>query len=249
MKFRLTVIDNDPAQRSLLVSHLLSKGYVAQGIAFAREAFDRLSADECDLAILELRKEATEGLSLIRTIRERQNKLPVIVITARDGIDERVAGLEAGADASVARPLELRELEATARVLLRRARSGQAEVVTVGPLELTMGQPRVRLSGRIVDLKAREFSLLEVLAARVGKVVKRDFISQQLATAGEALSDTAIEVAIHRLRRRIEPFGLRISTLRGFGYLLEPVPEKEDPRRPEPRPARTMFDTASADVA
>jgi two-component system OmpR family response regulator len=115
----------------------------------------------------------------------------------------------------------MQELEARARALVRRSRADRAQAIHVGPLELTMGQPRILLSGVPVDLTAREFALLELLAVRAGRVVNKDLIANRLARAGEALSDTAIEVAIHRLRRRLEPYSLHVRTVRGFGYLLE----------------------------
>jgi DNA-binding response OmpR family regulator len=168
-----------------------------------------------------------DGLSLIRTLRRHQRGLPILVLTALDAVDNRVTGLDAGADDYLTKPFVMAELEARARALVRRHRADRAQSIKIGPLELTMGQPRILLSGTPVDLTAREFTLLELLAQRAGRVVKKDQIASSLAPSGEALSDTAIEVAIHRLRRRLEPFDLKVQTIRGFGYLLEAKAEQE----------------------
>ena len=143
-------------------------------------------------------------------------------------MDNRVTGLDAGADDYLVKPFVMAEFEARARALVRRHRADRAQSIKIGPLELTMGQPRIMLSRPTpVDLTAREFTLLELLAQRAGRVVKKDQIASSLAPSGEALSDTAIEVAIHRLRRRLEPFDLKVQTIRGFGYLLEAKAEQE----------------------
>ena len=218
---RLLIIEDDTELRSALHTLLSQRGYAVESLENGREGLNALLTQEYDLAIVDLTLPELDGIALIRALRKQQRGVPILIITARDAVDDRVAGLDAGADDYLVKPFEMQELEARARALVRRNRADRAQAIHVGPLELTMGQPRILLSGVPVDLTAREFALLELLAVRAGRVVNKDLIANRLARAGEALSDTAIEVAIHRLRRRLEPYNLHVRTVRGFGYLLE----------------------------
>jgi two-component system OmpR family response regulator len=223
---RLLIIEDDTELRSALHTLLSQRGYAVESLENGREGLNALLTQEYDLAIVDLTLPELDGIALIRALRKQQRGVPILIITARDAVDDRVAGLDAGADDYLVKPFEMQELEARARALVRRNRADRAQAIHVGPLELTMGQPRILLSGVPVDLTAREFALLELLAVRAGRVVNKDLIANRLARAGEALSDTAIEVAIHRLRRRLEPYSLHVRTVRGFGYLLETQAEE-----------------------
>ncbi len=223
----LLIIEDDAELRSALQTLLTQRGYSVEGLRGGREGLASLLAREYDLAIVDLALPDMDGLSLIRALRRERRGLPILVITARDAVDDRVIGLDAGADDYLVKPFEMQELEARARALIRRNRADRSKAIRLGPLELTMGEPRVRLSGVEVDLTAREYALLELLALRAGRVVNKDHIATRLARAGETLSDTAIEVAVHRLRRRLEPYDLNVRTVRGFGYLLETLPEHD----------------------
>ena len=223
---RLLIIEDDTELRSALHTLLSQRGYAVESLENGREGLNALLTQEYDLAIVDLTFPELDGIALIRALRKPQRGVPILIITARDAVDDRVAGLDAGADDYLVKPFEMQELEARARALVRRNRADRAQAIHVGPLELTMGQPRILLSGVPVDLTAREFALLELLAVRAGRVVNKDLIANRLARAGEALSDTAIEVAIHRLRRRLEPYSLHVRTVRGFGYLLETQAEE-----------------------
>ena len=223
---RLLIIEDDTELRSALHTLLSQRGYAVESLENGREGLNALLTQEYDLAIVDLTLPELDGIALIRALRKQQRGVPILIITARDAVDDRVAGLDAGADDYLVKPFEMQELEARARALVRRSRADRAQAIHVGPLELTMGQPRILLSGVPVDLTAREFALLELLAVRAGRVVNKDLIANRLARAGEALSDTAIEVAIHRLRRRLEPYSLHVRTVRGFGYLLETQAEE-----------------------
>jgi two-component system, OmpR family, response regulator len=224
---RLLIIEDDKELRTALQTLLTQKGYVVDAIESGREGLRLLLAQDYELAIVDLALPEMDGLSLVRALRKHQRGLPILIITARDAVDDRVAGLDAGADDYLVKPFEMQELEARARALIRRSRADRAQAIRLGPLELTIGQPRILLSGVAVDLTAREFALLELLALRAGRVVNKDLIASRLARSGEALSDTAIEVAVHRLRRRLEPYSLHVRTVRGFGYLLETSEEHE----------------------
>jgi len=224
---RLIIIEDDAALRAALGTLLSQKGYTVDAVANGRDGLNAILTQEYDLAIVDLGLPEMDGLTVIRALRKQQRGLPILIITARDAVEDRVAGLDAGADDYLIKPFEMQELEARARALVRRSRADRAQAIRIGPLELTMGQPRILLSGVPVDLTAREFALLELLAVRAGRVVNKDLIANRLARSGEALSDTAIEVAVHRLRRRLEPYSLHVRTMRGFGYLLEALAEQD----------------------
>ena len=217
----LLIIEDDAELRSGLQTLLTQHGYRVEALGGAREGLAAILAGEHDLAIIDLALPDGDGLALIRTVRAEKRGVPVLVVTARDGVEDRVAGLDAGADDYLVKPFEMQELEARARALIRRSRADRARAIHLGPLELTIGEPRVVLDGTPVDLTAREYALLELLALKAGRVVNKSQIAARLAGSGEALSDAAIEVAIHRLRRRLEPYDLQVRTVRGFGYLLE----------------------------
>jgi two-component system, OmpR family, response regulator len=217
----LLIIEDDPELRSTLQTLLTQRGYRVEAFGGAAPGLGALLAGEYDLAIIDLGLQDGDGIGLIRALRREKRGVPVLVVTARDAVDDRVAGLDAGADDYLVKPFEMQELEARARALIRRNRADRASAVRLGPLELTIGEPRVLLAGEPVDLTGREYALLELLALRAGRLVNKSQIGTRLAGSGEALSDAAIEVAIHRLRRRLEPYDLHVRTVRGFGYLLE----------------------------
>ncbi len=218
---RLLVVEDDRHLRKALTELLGGSGYEVHAFADGRQAFQALLHHEYGLAIVDLGLPGMDGISLIRDLRRARRSLPILIVTARDALDDRVLGLNAGGDDYLVKPFEMLELEARVRALLRRGKTGAEELQIIGSLEITAGDPRVRLSGVEVELPASEFALLEVLAARPGKVISKERIADALARGDDAPSDTAIEIGIHRLRRRLGSHGLHVRTLRGFGYLLE----------------------------
>jgi two-component system OmpR family response regulator len=144
-----------------------------------------------------------------------------MILTARDGVNDRIDGIEQGADDYMTKPFELRELEARIHALIRRCYGGFSNDIVIGRLMLDTHNHQVLVDGQPIVLSAREYGLLEILLMRAGKVVSKDRIAQRLAADGDALTDNAIEIYVHRLRKRIEPYGAVIRTVRGLGYLLE----------------------------
>ena len=162
-----------------------------------------------------------DGLELLRRLRRSKIPLPILILTARDGLNDRIIGIEQGADDYMTKPFELRELEVRINALIRRCYGGFNNALVIGRLVLDTTNHQILVEGEPLLLSAREFSVLEILLLKAGKVITKDYIAQRLAADDEPLTDNAIEIYIHRLRKQIEPHGAMIRTIRGLGYLLE----------------------------
>jgi len=174
-----------------------------------------------ELVILDMCLPDMDGSEILRRLRHRNVKVPVLILTARDKVEDRVQGLDFGADDYLAKPFDLLELEARIRALLRRGQSASSALLQIGELCLDTVGHRATLGGESLELSARELSVLEILMLRVGRVVSKELLSEQMSELGEEMSINAIEVYVHRLRKKIEAGNVNIRTLRGLGYLLE----------------------------
>lgn len=219
---RILLVEDDTVLGDGLSRSLADWGFdvtLAVTGAFADSA---LSTQPYDLVILDLGLPDMDGRDVLRQLRGRyQSAIPVLILTARDGLNDRVGGLELGADDYMTKPFELRELEARVRALLRRSQGGFNHDIRFGQLVLDTRQQQITNQGIPMTLPPREYGVLEALLLQAGRVVSKDSIAQRLAVRSEELADNAIEVYIHRLRKRLEPLGIGIRTLRGLGYLLE----------------------------
>lgn len=218
---RILVIEDDPTLGNALQEFLTQQGYAVDWLQEGGRVVETLVGQYYDLLLLDLNLPGKGGLEVLRELRAASQTLPVLILTARDGVDDRVAGLDGGADDYVTKPFELAELAARVRALGRR-RAGQAHaIIEAGPLQFDTVGREVRVAGERLNLSVRELSVLEMLMLRAGKVVTKRQIVNSLSAWDADFSENAVEVYIYRLRRRLEGTGAGIQTVRGFGYLLE----------------------------
>jgi len=222
---RILIAEDDHVLADGLLRTLRSSGAAVDHVASGTEADAALLAtDEFDLLILDLGLPRLHGLEVLRRLRGRGSALPVLILTAADSVEERVQGLDVGADDYMAKPFSLQELEARVRALTRRGMGATSSTIKHGPLVYDQAGRVASIDGRMVELSARELGLLEVLLQRAGRLVSKDQLVERLCEWGEEVSLNAIEVYIHRLRKKIEKGPIRIATVRGLGYCLEKIP-------------------------
>lgn len=217
----ILLIEDDAVLADGLIHTLGSSGY-SVSCAITGMAAERLvETQDFDLIVMDLGLPDIDGLQLLRRFRHRKLSLPILILTARDSVKDRIEGIEQGADDYLTKPFELRELEARIQALIRRCYGGFEQNIIVGRLALDMHQHRILADNQPFILSAREYGVLEILLMQAGKVVAKERIAQRLSNDSEGLSDNAIEINIHRLRKRIEQYDVAIRTVRGLGYLLE----------------------------
>jgi two-component system OmpR family response regulator len=217
---RILLAEDDKIIADGLSRSLRQGGYAVDCAYTGLEADTALMTNSYDLLILDLGLPKLPGLEVLKRLRARNIQLPVLILTALDGTGDRVKGLDLGADDYMAKPFELAELEARVRALTRRS-SGTTPIITCGALTYDQAGRVAQLDGQSLDLSARELGLLEILLSRVGRLVSKDQLVDHLCGWGEEVSHNAIEVYIHRLRKKLESGGVRIATVRGLGYCLE----------------------------
>jgi two-component system OmpR family response regulator len=218
---RILIVEDDPVLSDGLIRSLRSSDYAVDSATDGAAADHILSAGSFDLVILDLGLPRLEGYEVLRRLRRRGSKTPVLILTALDSLEDRVKGLDQGADDYLTKPFDLPELEARVRALIRRGQSGGGSLLSHGTLTLDTAGRRASLAGEPLELSAREIGVLEVLMLRSGRVVNKDQLAEELYGWDEEVSANAIEVYVHRLRRKLEPAGVTIRTIRGLGYLLE----------------------------
>jgi DNA-binding response OmpR family regulator len=226
---RILVIEDDAVLRDVMVRSLSEAGHRVDEAATLGEADHFWRIQLFDAVLLDLNlpigpagQGVGSGLSLLRA-RARGDQVPVLVLTARDRTEERIAGLDAGADDYLGKPFDLAEVEARLRALVRRSQ-GTQDVTTVGELALDRKARRLSLRGDWLELPAREFEVLWELMTPPGRVVSKRTLAEKLSGFDEALADNALEAFISRLRKKLAGSGAGIRTLRGLGYVLEAEP-------------------------
>jgi two-component system OmpR family response regulator len=218
---RLLLVEDDLPLAEALLSLLVSSGHAVDCVHDGEAAKALVATEEFDLMILDLNLPELDGLSVLRHMRAEGNRAAVMILTARGAAEDRVRGLDLGADDYMAKPFDIREFEARVRSLLRRQAGLRSSTVTLGALSLDLTTRQFSGNGQVIDLPPRERALLELLVMRAGKVVAKEAIVQSVTSLEDILSDNAIEQYISRLRRRLQPLGLNLRTVRGIGYLLE----------------------------
>ncbi|MFT3687905.1 response regulator [Paenirhodobacter sp.] len=218
---RILLVEDNLSLAEGLAALLRQSGYVLDVVHDGASAEALVAAERFDLVILDLNLPQMDGLEVLRAMRSRRNPAAVMILTARGTPEERVRGLDLGADDYLIKPFDIGEFEARIRSLLRRQAGLRDSTVGFGALVLDLTARSFLLADQPLDLPARERGLLELLILRAGKVVTRETIVQSLTSLDDELSPNAIEQYVSRLRKRLAPAGMTVRTARGIGYFLD----------------------------
>lgn len=217
------------AEDNVMLANSLSQalgqaGFTVDCMHDGRSADSLLCTQDYALLILDLGLPGLDGLEVLRRLRQRRNPLPVLILTAHGSVEDRVRGLDLGADDYLAKPFDLSELEARARALIRRSHGHDNTQLAFGPLHYDSISRAFMLHGDLLALTGRERAVLEVLLLRDGRAVNKAALSEKIFGIDESVNPDAIEIYVHRLRKKLDGSGVAIVTLRGLGYLLESRP-------------------------
>ena len=218
---RLLLIEDDRPLAEGLSETLRLGGYAIDWVDTGTAGDTALLTGSFDGVILDLNLPGRDGFGVLQRLRARGDFTPVLVLSARDETTDRVRGLDLGADDYLTKPFEVVELEARLRAMLRRSKGSAASEMVIGPLRLDATARRATLGDEPLELTAREFGILELLAMRRGQVVSKSRLANSLSDWTQDLTANALDILIHRLRKKLEGSQVEIRTLRGFGYLLD----------------------------
>lgn len=218
---RILLVEDDPILGEGLSHALRQSGYVVEWSRDGAEADRWLTDQQYDLVLLDLGLPGLDGATVLTRLRRRKQPIPVLVLSAREGLAERVRLLDLGSDDYLVKPVALSELEARIRALLRRGSTTTEPVINIGRLRLDTIGKRAWLDERPLDLTAREWAALEFLASRTNRIISKDQLIQSLYGWEDDITPNAVEKFISRLRNKLEPAGIVIRTVRGLGYYLE----------------------------
>ena len=218
---RIMLVEDDRPLAEALTTLLVAAGYAVDTVHDGASAEALGAVERFDLVILDLNLPEMDGLSVLRALRARADDAAVMILTARGAPEDRVRGLNLGADDYLTKPFDVAEFEARVRSLLRRQAGLRASSLTLGEVTLDLISRRFFTPEGPIDLPARELALLELLFTRAGKVVSKETIVQSLTSLDDSLSDNAIEQYVSRLRRRLAPHGVTLRTARGIGYYID----------------------------
>ncbi|OLO05415.1 response regulator [Salinicola socius] len=215
---RVLLVEDDPLLGDGIRTALIREGYVVDWLTKGRDALEAVRVEPFSLVVLDLGLPDIDGLEVLKGIR-RHYPLPVLILTARDAVDQRIMGLDAGADDYVLKPFDLQELLARMRVVTRRAEGRATQLLAIGQLTINEAEHEVSWKGASVPLARREFALLLELARNRDKVMSRPKLESLLYGWGEEVGSNALEVHVHHLRRKLDKH--LIATVRGIGYRLD----------------------------
>jgi DNA-binding response OmpR family regulator len=217
---RILLAEDDAVLGDAIFVHLKHGGHAVDWVRDGTAADAALRAQTYDIAVLDLGLPRQSGREVLRRMRDRASVTPVLIITAADALDDRVAQLDAGADDYLVKPFALAELEARVRALIRRSHGRDRNVVVHGPLAFDSAARTATVDGDVLDLSAREIAILELLLMRSGRVIGKEQFVEHLCGFDDDVTANAIEVYVHRLRRKLDPVGIHVQTVRGLGYFL-----------------------------
>lgn len=228
---RILLVEDDVMVACGVKLGLADAGYAVDWVGSAEKALEISRNEAFDLAVIDLGLPGMDGLALTQRLRSDGHTMPVMILTARDALNDRVQGLDIGADDYMVKPYELPELLARLRALLRRSQAATSSVLSFGPIEmdtatrLTCARP----SGQVIELGQREWTVLEYLMINAPKPANKDKLLQALTGWDKEITPNAVEVYISRLRGKLEPLGVGLRSIRGFGYRLELMDESPKP--------------------
>lgn len=220
---RIAVVEDNMMLADGIARAFERDGHGVDQLHNGADAVDFLKQEAIDLVILDVNLPGKSGLEVLAELRKARKQVPVLILTARGSLDDKVAGLDHGADDYLTKPFELEELQARARALLRRSEKAMTDALSCGDLELISGSLQISRAGFVIDLPRREFALAELLMRRAGQVISKQQIIEHLYGSGSDVEDGAAELYISRLRKKLDRSGVEIKTLRGLGYCLREV--------------------------
>jgi DNA-binding response OmpR family regulator len=223
-RMRILLVEDDPVLAMGVAEGLARHHFVVESVSTGEQGHAVLSSTHYDMAIIDIGLPRMDGLELVRRLRASGQTLPVMMLTARDGLDDRVQGLNGGADDYLVKPFLLPELIARVQALIRRSRSAASSVVQLGPLTLDLGLHQATLAGQAMDLTGREIDVLEQMLLAAPKVVSKDKLIDSLSRWDREITANAIEIYVSRLRAKLAGSDISILTVRGIGYRLDLAP-------------------------
>ncbi|MBX3676856.1 MAG: response regulator [Rhodocyclaceae bacterium] len=215
---RILLVEDDRLLGDGIRAGLMQAGFAVDWAQDGREGELALAGEPYDAVVLDLGLPKLSGMEVLKGLRAARNAVPVLILTARDAVPDRIAGLDAGADDYLVKPFDLGELQARLRALLRRGKSEGDPLLRHGALTLDPAARSVSWSGQPVELSAREFAVLQVLLLNAGRVLSKAQLEEKLYGWGEEIESNAVEVFVHHLRRKLSPELIR--TVRGVGYMI-----------------------------
>jgi two-component system response regulator TctD len=218
---RILLAEDQAQLAESLVKALMQAGFAVDHAADGELADQLLKRETFALVVLDIGLPRLDGWEVLKRLRARGNKVPVLVLTAHGTTGDRVKGLDLGADDYLGKPFELAELEARVRALIRRSHGHEQARVQFGPLCFNTAERQFSLDGQSLPLTPREKAVLEVLILRAGRAISKEALSSQVYSLNDSASPDAVEIYVHRVRKKLQGTGVTISLLRGLGYLLE----------------------------